>query len=50
MRGDPYSPVFGAVDSVALDDMVKCVAWYDDERGYACRTADMCGSMAQRGM
>jgi glyceraldehyde 3-phosphate dehydrogenase len=50
MRGDPHRPVFGAVDSVALDDMVKCVAWYDDERGYACRTADMCGSMARRGM
>jgi glyceraldehyde 3-phosphate dehydrogenase len=35
---------------VALDDMVKCVAWYDNEWGYACRIADMCGFMAQRGL
>jgi glyceraldehyde 3-phosphate dehydrogenase len=50
VRSNPHISIFSAVDTVALDDMVKCVAWYDDERGYACRTADMCGSMAQRGM
>jgi glyceraldehyde 3-phosphate dehydrogenase len=50
MRGNSHSSVFSAVDTVALDDMVKCVAWYDNEWGYACRIADMCGFMAQRGL
>jgi glyceraldehyde 3-phosphate dehydrogenase len=50
LRGNSHSSVFSAVDTVALDDMVKCVAWYDNEWGYACRIADMCGFMAQRGL
>ncbi|MGE0001917.1 MAG: hypothetical protein AB7F50_08675 [Fimbriimonadaceae bacterium] len=50
MRGNPHSSIFGAVDTIALDDMVKCVAWYDNEQGYACRIADMCELMAQKGL
>jgi glyceraldehyde 3-phosphate dehydrogenase len=50
MRGNPHSPVLSAVDTVALDDMVKCVAWYDNEQGYTCRTADMREFMAQKGL
>ncbi|MCC6404349.1 MAG: type I glyceraldehyde-3-phosphate dehydrogenase [Fimbriimonadaceae bacterium] len=50
LRGNPNSSVFSAVDTVALGDMAKCVAWYDNEWGYSCRIADMCGFMAQKGM
>ncbi|MGE0001921.1 MAG: hypothetical protein AB7F50_08695 [Fimbriimonadaceae bacterium] len=50
MRGNPHSPVFSAVDTIALDDMVKFVACYDNEQGYACRSADMCEFMAQKGL
>ncbi|MGE0001914.1 MAG: hypothetical protein AB7F50_08660 [Fimbriimonadaceae bacterium] len=50
MRGNPHSPVFSAVGTVALGDMANRVDWYDNEQGYAFRTADMCGFMAQKKM
>ncbi len=30
--------------------MVKTMAWYDNEYGYACRLADVCALMAERGL
>jgi glyceraldehyde 3-phosphate dehydrogenase len=50
LRGDDHSSIFSAVDTVVLEDMVKAVAWYDNEWGYACRIADMVKVMADRGI
>jgi glyceraldehyde-3-phosphate dehydrogenase/erythrose-4-phosphate dehydrogenase len=30
--------------------MVKVLAWYDNEWGYACRTADLCAYIVQKGL
>jgi glyceraldehyde 3-phosphate dehydrogenase len=29
------------MDTLVLGNLVKVVAWYDNEWGYACRTADL---------
>ncbi|MBX3097715.1 MAG: aldehyde dehydrogenase, partial [Fimbriimonadaceae bacterium] len=50
LRGNPHSSIFSAVDTVVLDDMVKAVAWYDNEWGYACRIADLINFMAKKGL
>jgi glyceraldehyde 3-phosphate dehydrogenase len=48
LRGTTYSTVFSALDTLALGNMVKVVAWYDNEWGYACRVADLASMMASR--
>ncbi|MEB2332716.1 MAG: type I glyceraldehyde-3-phosphate dehydrogenase [Anaerolineaceae bacterium] len=47
LRGTTYSSVFSAMDTIVLGNMVKVVAWYDNEWGYACRTADLAAMMAK---
>ncbi|MCC6569027.1 MAG: aldehyde dehydrogenase, partial [Anaerolineales bacterium] len=47
LRGTTYSTVFSAMDTIVLGNMVKVVAWYDNEWGYACRTADLAAKMAK---
>lgn len=49
MRGNPHSSIFSAVDTVVLEEMVKVVAWYDNEWGYSCRIADLCQFLAKKG-
>ena len=46
LRGTEFSTVFSAMDTIVLGNMVKVVAWYDNEWGYACRTADLAAMMA----
>ncbi len=41
LKGTNYSSVFSALDTLVLGNMVKVVAWYDNEWGYACRVADL---------
>jgi len=41
LRGTTYSSVFSSMDTLVLGNLVKVVAWYDNEWGYACRTADL---------
>lgn len=41
LRGTNYSSVFSSLDTLVIGNMVKVVAWYDNEWGYACRTADL---------
>ena len=38
--GDSYSAVVDAPSTMAIDNLVKIVAWYDNEWGYACRLAE----------
>ena len=40
--GDPHSSIFAAPWTQVMDgNMLKTVAWYDNEWGYSCRTADL---------
>lgn len=50
MKGNDHSSIFSACDTVVLDDMVKAVAWYDNEWGYACRIADIVDFIAKKGV
>ena len=47
-KGDPRSSVIdAALTNVIIGNMVKVVAWYDNEWGYSCRTADLAAMMAK---
>ena len=46
LRGTTFSAVFSAVDTLVVGNLVKVVAWYDNEWGYACRIADLTALMA----
>ena len=48
LRGTTFSSVFSAMDTVVLGNMVKVVAWYDNEWGYACRVADLATMVASK--
>ena len=50
LRGSTHSSIFSAVDTVVLDEMVKVVAWYDNEWGYSCRIADLTKFIADKGL
>jgi glyceraldehyde 3-phosphate dehydrogenase len=47
LRGTTFSSIFSAMDTIVLGNMIKVVAWYDNEWGYACRTADLTALMAK---
>jgi len=47
LRGTEFSSIFSAMDTIVLGNMIKVVAFYDNEWGYACRTADLTALMAK---
>ena len=50
MKGDAHSSIVHApVTNVVAGNLVKVAAWYDNEWGYSCRTADLCALLAERG-
>ena len=50
MKGDTHSSIVHApVTNVVAGNLVKVAAWYDNEWGYACRLADLCAMLADRG-
>ena len=50
MKGDEHSSIVHApVTNVVAGNLVKVAAWYDNEWGYACRVADLCALLAERG-
>ena len=48
MKGNAHSSIFSAMDTLVLGNMVKVVAWYDNEWGYACRVADLATMMGDK--
>ena len=50
-KGDPHSSSidlpFTSVLGKEKNNFVKVVAWYDNEWGYSCRTADLAALMAK---
>jgi glyceraldehyde 3-phosphate dehydrogenase len=50
-KGDPRSSIVDALSTNVLGgNLVKAVSWYDNEWGYACRVADLCAMMVDRGL
>ncbi len=51
-KSHPGSSIFDLPATMVVDGgrMAKTVAWYDNEYGYACRLADLCSLLAERGL
>ena len=51
LRGDSHSSIVdGPLTSLVGGNMIKVVAWYDNEWGYACRLADLTHFLAKKGL
>jgi glyceraldehyde 3-phosphate dehydrogenase len=49
--GNPASAIFDALSTKVIDaNMVKVLAWYDNEWGYSCRLADLARFIVDRGL
>jgi len=49
-KGDPRSSIIDAPSTMVMGGtMVKVLAWYDNEWGYSCRTADLAHFLAEKG-
>lgn len=47
-NGDPHSSIVdGSFTLVAPDNLVKVIAWYDNEWGYSCRLVDLAAHVAR---
>ncbi len=50
-KGNPASSIFDSLSTMVLDgNLVKTISWYDNEWGYACRSADLCAFLASKGL
>ncbi|MEO8285863.1 MAG: type I glyceraldehyde-3-phosphate dehydrogenase [Chloroflexota bacterium] len=50
-KGDSHSSIVDGLSTMVIgDNLVKVVAWYDNEWGYACRVADLTKYMADKGL
>ena len=50
-KGNANSCTIDALSTATVgDNMVKVVGWYDNEWGYASRTADLCALLAEKGL
>ncbi len=50
-RGNPASSIFDAESTMVIDgNMVKVLAWYDNEWGYSCRLVDLTAYIISKGL
>ncbi len=50
-KGDPASSIIDALSTMVIGgNMVKVLAWYDNEWGYSCRLADLAAFIADKGL
>jgi len=50
-KGNPASSIVDGLATMVIgDNMVKVLAWYDNEWAYACRTGDLCSYIVQKGL
>ena len=41
-KGDAYSAIVDAEETMVKDNLIKVIGWYDNEWGYSCRLAEFC--------
>ncbi|MFH1137023.1 MAG: type I glyceraldehyde-3-phosphate dehydrogenase [Pseudomonadota bacterium] len=50
-KGDPRSSIVDMAFTTAIKgNMIKVVAWYDNEWGYSCRVSDLAAFMVEKGL
>jgi glyceraldehyde 3-phosphate dehydrogenase (phosphorylating) len=50
-KGNPHSSIVDGLSTMVVgDNLVKVIAWYDNEWGYACRVADLTNFIAEKGL
>jgi glyceraldehyde 3-phosphate dehydrogenase len=50
-RGHPSSAIIDSLSTLVIEgNLVKTVAWYDNEWAYSLRVGDLCALMARRGL
>lgn len=50
-KGNPASAIFDAPSTLVMGgNMVKVLAWYDNEWGYSCRVADLTAYIVEKGL
>jgi glyceraldehyde 3-phosphate dehydrogenase len=50
-KSNPLSSIVDALSTMVIaGDMVKVVAWYDNEWAYSCRVADLVAFIAKKGL
>jgi len=50
-KGNPASSIFDALSTMVIEgNLVKVIAWYDNEWGYSCRLGDLAVYMAAKGL
>jgi glyceraldehyde 3-phosphate dehydrogenase len=49
-RGDKTSSIVDAECTKVVGNMVKVLAWYDNEWGYSCRIVDLCAYIIKKGL
>jgi len=50
-KGNPASAIFDAPGTMVIaGNMVKVLAWYDNEWGYSCRLADLAAYITNKGL
>jgi len=50
-KGNPASSIFDAPSTMVIaDNMIKVLAWYDNEWGYSCRLADLATYIVDKGL
>ncbi len=50
-KGNPHSSIIDARSTMVIGgDMVKVIAWYDNEWGYSCRLADLSNFLVKQGL
>lgn len=47
-NGDPHSSIVDALSTMVVDNMVKVIAWYDNEWGYSNRVVDLTAYVASK--
>jgi glyceraldehyde 3-phosphate dehydrogenase len=49
-KGDKTSSIVDADSTKVVGNLVKVLAWYDNEWGYSCRVVDLCEYIAAKGV
>lgn len=50
-KGNPHSSIIDALSTMVIGgNMVKIIAWYDNEWGYSCRLSDLATYIANKGL